>query len=150
MENQVSHGFSRLASGKLCKLCKMEVAPDSRRSRYCSIECADKAKLTQDRVRKKRRAEMKASMDTFVEEDRSGKFRTAPAWPHRFDENMICRECGLTWTQNQVPNPCADSGLHPCTPEGTAIAIAIRRVKEEKRRIRAEKRRQKKLQEAKQ
>ena len=129
------------ANRKVCKVCNREVDAKSRRRSYCSKRCADEAKLRIDR----RRSLLRRGEKVAAERHRAnGCTCHQPSFPHRFDENMVCQECFITWEDNQSP---PTSGLfHPCTPDGEFRAVKERDHRERMKAERLERKRAKREQ----
>ena len=119
-----------------CRVCYKIIHAETKRTSYCGKDCSDKGRKIRDKERKqsirhRERADRKMKSKGCVCHTRS-------AWPHRFDIDLKCQACGLTWEENQISHPTMPGGFHPCTPEAEAKAIQIELDEAKKREARHE------------
>ena len=133
--------LARLGILRSCKYCEATMPAFSKRRFYCSDNCAAGAKSRKDDVRKRRaKEERKAKEIEATHSDGRPTPRSrlgptcnchiVPAWPHKFSNEMVCHDCGITWEDNQSWDPETGLGLFRCTPEGEERAVRERATKE--------------------
>jgi hypothetical protein len=86
-----------------CKHCSLIVPkPDKapHNKIYCSNECYRGAKKIRNRGERTYKQNIEKVRAVWTK--RHPKSDIQPAWPHRFDEDLVCEFCGIYWSENQT------------------------------------------------